>query len=195
MRLEEYGKARAPLLEAIGFRDSVNEPETISYILMSLGSMWALTEKYEDAIAFFSDYLTRHPEDSAAYCGRAEALWYAGRLQEAIRDYSRALELKPSDIPSLSGRGQVLAEVGENGRAGVRFRSRVLEFHSRVLLQHAEHQRADGRTWCRCACSLEIFLNRFHVRFSSLRSHARRCVRFVNGFAVALQKALLVIID
>jgi tetratricopeptide (TPR) repeat protein len=84
---------------------------------MSLGSTWALTEKYEDAIAFFSEYLTRYPEDSAAYCGRAESLWCAGRLQEAIRDYSRALELKPSDIPSLSGRGQVLAEVGENGRA------------------------------------------------------------------------------
>jgi tetratricopeptide (TPR) repeat protein len=117
MRLEEYDKARASLLEAIGSRDSINEPQTISYILMSLASTWLLTDQYEDGVEFFSKYLSRYPEDSAAYCGRAEFLWYAGRLQEAIRDYSRALELKPTDILSLSGRGQVLAEVGENARA------------------------------------------------------------------------------
>jgi tetratricopeptide (TPR) repeat protein len=117
LRLKEYNKARASLLQAIGSRDSINEPLTISYLLMSLSSTWLLTEKYQDGIAFFSEYLSRYPEVSPAYCGRAEALWYTGRLHEAIRDYSRALELKPDDILSLSGRGQVLAEVGENGRA------------------------------------------------------------------------------
>jgi tetratricopeptide (TPR) repeat protein len=117
MRLEEYDEARASLLQAIMARDSINEPETISYVLLSLASTWLLTEQYEDGIAFFSEYVSRFPEDSAAYCGRAEALWYTGRLQEAIRDYSRALELKPGDILSLSGRGQVLGEAGENGRA------------------------------------------------------------------------------
>jgi tetratricopeptide (TPR) repeat protein len=117
MRLQEYDKARAPLLQAIGSRHSINESETISYILMSLSATWLLAEQYEDGIAFFSEYLSRYPDDSSAYCGRAEALWYTGRLQEAIRDYSRALELKPNDILSLSGRGQVLAEVGDHGKA------------------------------------------------------------------------------
>lgn len=117
MRLEEYDQARASLLKAIASRDSINEPETISYILMSLASTWLLTEQYEDEIAFFSEYLGRYPGDSAAYCGRAEALWYSGRLHEAIQDYSRALELKPGDVLSLCGRGQVLTELGENGRA------------------------------------------------------------------------------
>jgi tetratricopeptide (TPR) repeat protein len=117
MRLEEYDKARPPLLQAIGSRDSINEPETISYILTSLGATWLLTERYEDGIAFFSGYIDRYSEDSEAYCGRAEALWYTGRLQDAIRDYSRALELKPNNVLSLSGRGQVLAEAGEHGRA------------------------------------------------------------------------------
>ena len=117
MKLEEYDKARAVLLQAIAFRGDVIDDDTIGYILMSLGSTWALTEQYEDGYTFFSKHLSRYPEDSAAYCARAEALWYAGRLQEAIRDYSRALELKPGDVLSLSGRGQVLAEVGENGRA------------------------------------------------------------------------------
>jgi tetratricopeptide (TPR) repeat protein len=63
------------------------------------------------------DTSTRYSEDSEAYSGRAEALWYTGRLQDAIRDYSRALELKPNNIMSLSGRGQVLGEAGEHGRA------------------------------------------------------------------------------
>jgi hypothetical protein len=47
LRLGEYDKARAPL----------NEPETISYILTSLGATWLLTERYEDGIAFFSRYI------------------------------------------------------------------------------------------------------------------------------------------
>jgi tetratricopeptide (TPR) repeat protein len=117
LKVGEYDKARAPLLTAMGSRDEINEPETIRYILTSLGATWLLTERYEDGIAFFSRYIDRYSEDSEAYRGRAEALWYTGRLQDAIRDYSRALELKPNDIMSLSGRGQVLAEAGEPGRA------------------------------------------------------------------------------
>jgi hypothetical protein len=54
----------------------VSEPETISYALMSLGSTWLLTERYDDGISFFSEYISRYPEDSAAYCQRACALWY-----------------------------------------------------------------------------------------------------------------------
>jgi tetratricopeptide (TPR) repeat protein len=40
-------------------------------------------------------------------------------LHEAIADYTRALELKPNDFLSLSGRGQVLAEDGDGARAMV----------------------------------------------------------------------------
>jgi tetratricopeptide (TPR) repeat protein len=85
LRLKEYNKARASLLQAIGSRDSINEPLTISYLLMSLSSTWLLTEKYQDGIAFFSEYLSRYPEDSPAYCGRAEALWYTVRMEERWR--------------------------------------------------------------------------------------------------------------
>ena len=117
MLLEEYDEARAQLLQTIGSSDSINQPETISYILGSLSATWLLTERYEDGIAFFARYVDRYPEDSEAYRGSAEALWYTGRLQDAIRDYSRALELKPNNVLSLSGRGQALAEAGEHARA------------------------------------------------------------------------------
>ncbi len=42
---------------------------------------------------------------------------WEGRLGEVIRDYSRTLELEPSDFMALSGRGQVFAEAGELRRA------------------------------------------------------------------------------
>ena len=114
---EQYDKARAPLLRAVELRDLLRDAAAIEYILASLDATWLFTERYQDAIAFFSDYISRYPKDSAAYGGRAAALWYTGRLQEAVRDYSHALELSSRDILSLSGRGQVLAELGEHGRA------------------------------------------------------------------------------
>jgi tetratricopeptide (TPR) repeat protein len=114
---EEYEKARALLLPAIASRDRLQDPAVINYILTALETTWLFTERYEDGIEFFSEYISAYPEDSAAYQARAATLWYAGRLQEAIRDYSRALELNPRDIFSLSGRGQVLAEGGDNVRA------------------------------------------------------------------------------
>ncbi len=117
LRLEEYDEARPFLLEVIASRDSINDPDVIAYTLSALDATWLLTERYEDGIAFFSEYINRYPTDPEAHSGRAAALWYLGRHQDAIRDYSRALELKPSHILSLSGRGQVFAEVGEHAKA------------------------------------------------------------------------------
>jgi tetratricopeptide (TPR) repeat protein len=117
LQLEEYDMARASLLRALESRDRLKDARVITYILSGLEATWLFTERYEDGIAFFSEYLGRYPADSAAYSGRAAVLWYAGRLQDAIRDYSRALELNPTHILSLTGRGQVLAEMGENERA------------------------------------------------------------------------------
>jgi tetratricopeptide (TPR) repeat protein len=114
---EDYDKARARLLQGLNFRDDLKDPAAIDYLLTSLGTTWLLTDRYEEGIAFFTGYIERYSSDSAAFCERAAARWYAGELEEAIRDYSRALELKPNDILSLSGRGQVLAELGQSERA------------------------------------------------------------------------------
>jgi tetratricopeptide (TPR) repeat protein len=112
LKLEECDKARALLLQFLRSRDRISDPQMIDYTVMSLGSTWILTDRYDDGISFFSEYISHYPEDAAAYCERASALWYAGRLHEAIRDYSHVLELKPSDILARSGRGQVLSEAG-----------------------------------------------------------------------------------
>jgi len=89
----------------------------IDYILTSLCWTWLVQEQYDEAISFFNKDITKYSGDWAAYCERAAALWYSGRFQESIQDYSRALELKSNNIQSLSGRGQVFAEIGQYQKA------------------------------------------------------------------------------
>jgi tetratricopeptide (TPR) repeat protein len=89
----------------------------LDYVLMALDGTFLMQEKYDEEISFFSDYLGRYPRDSMAYCARAAAFWYSDQLQRATEDYSHVLELKPDHIFALSGRGQVLAEMGESRRA------------------------------------------------------------------------------
>ena len=117
LKLEEYEKARATFLQALDLRDELENSGLLEYVLTGLDTTWLLTEKFDEGITFFADYISRYPDDSAAYCGRAGALWYSGQLEKAIHDYSRMLELAPSNIMALSGRGQVFAEMGSNEKA------------------------------------------------------------------------------
>ena len=114
---KKYDKARELLLQAIKHRDKIEDRAVADYLLQSLELTWLFTDKYEEAISFFSEYIKHYPHDLAASRGHAAALWYSGKLQDAIREYSHALELKSKDILSLSGRGQVLADLGESTRA------------------------------------------------------------------------------
>ncbi len=113
---QDYEDARQVLLSALRLRDRLVDRKTINWILASLGSTWLFQERFDEQIAFFSEYIVSYPLDCAAYRQRAEALWYSGQLRKAIEDYSRAIELEPTDLESRSGRGQVLAEIGENDR-------------------------------------------------------------------------------
>jgi tetratricopeptide (TPR) repeat protein len=114
VELEEYEKACAGCLRALDFRTELQRSGLLEHVLYSLSAIWLLQERYGEVIAFFSQYIERYPDDAAAYTARAGGLWYLGQLKEAVSDYSRALELKPSNIVSLSGRGQVLAEMGNH---------------------------------------------------------------------------------
>jgi tetratricopeptide (TPR) repeat protein len=114
---QNYEKAREVLLPAVKLRDRVQDGKTIDWILTSLASTWLFQDRFEEQIAFFADYISHHPNDCAAYRERAAALWYSGKLREAVEDYSHAIKLEPTDLQSRSGRGQVLAELRENEEA------------------------------------------------------------------------------
>lgn len=117
IKREQYDQARAVLLQALKFRDEIKDPAAIDYLLMLLGSTWLFTEMYGEGIRFFSDYIDHYSEDAAAYRERASIRWYGGELDGAVEDYSRVIALKQGDILSLSGRGQVLAELGQGANA------------------------------------------------------------------------------
>lgn len=112
LELEEFEQARSILLQALQFRADVHDHSAIDDLLRYLGATWLFTEKYEEQIAFFTDYVSRHPEDAAAYHELGSGYWYLERYEEAIHNYSRALELDPKDFVSRSSRGQVFAEAG-----------------------------------------------------------------------------------
>src|SRR5258708_6091250 len=117
LQLAEYEKSRDACLRVLEFRNELQRSGLLEYVLNALAAGWTFQERFHEEIVFFSQYIENHPGDAAAYSARAGALWYLGQLQQAISDYSRALELKPSHIESLSGRGQVFAELGNHEKA------------------------------------------------------------------------------
>ena len=76
-----------------------------------------LTDEYSGAIEFFSECISRRPDDVAAHLYLGAALWYSGELEKANDVFSRALLLSPQDSNLLSSRGQILVEIGEYDKA------------------------------------------------------------------------------
>jgi tetratricopeptide (TPR) repeat protein len=113
----DYLGARELLVKALEQRNEIKDPAVLNWLLACLAWTWTVTEQYRDSTEFFSDYITRHPNDVIAYTLRAGSLWYSGELLQAIDGYSRALEMDARHILAHMGRGQVFAECGEFSRA------------------------------------------------------------------------------
>jgi len=114
---ENYVEARGVLLRALEHKNEIENPALLEWILTWLYVTWEKTEEHQESATFFSEFLARNPDYVLALQLRAESYWYGGALKEAIADYTRSLELKPNDAGALSGRGQVLMECREFGRA------------------------------------------------------------------------------
>jgi len=114
---KEYDESRLLMLELLREPDESRPPATTEWILAVLPFTWLWQEKYAEQIEFLTEYIARHPDAPHGYRGRAPALWHLGRLQEALADYSRALQIEPRCMATLCNRGQLLAEMGEFERA------------------------------------------------------------------------------
>ena len=114
---EHYVEARDLLLRALQHENDIDNPALLEWIVSVLFITWEQTEEYDEATTFFSAFIDRHSDSALGFDLRAASHWYAGRLQEALADYTRAIELKPNYALALSGRGQVLMECGEFGQA------------------------------------------------------------------------------
>jgi tetratricopeptide (TPR) repeat protein len=117
LKVEDYDKARATFLQTLEYRDELIKSGFLEYVLTALNATWVLKEEYDEGIAFFSEYIRRYGSEPGAHFGRGANLWYLGRLEEALPDYSRALELDPNHILAHCGHGQVLAEMGRHNEA------------------------------------------------------------------------------
>lgn len=118
LELKNFGEARLRLLEPLEYREQIKDRSLLVATLNYLGATWWLQDQqHDEGIKFFSDYIGRYPEEAEAYSQRATILWYAGKPEEAVSDYSRALKSVPNDIFALSGRGQALVEIGKYSEA------------------------------------------------------------------------------
>ena len=71
-------------------------------------------EDYQQAIARAAEAIHAAPACGPAYLLRTAAYWYTEHHVEALDDYNRVLELEEEpSFATLSGRGQVYAEMGE----------------------------------------------------------------------------------
>jgi tetratricopeptide (TPR) repeat protein len=112
-----YIEARGLLLRTLEYKSEIQNPILVEWILISLSRTWEETEEYQKWTDFFSDFIAQNPNEALAYHLRAESHWYGGSLNEAIADYSRALELNPKDASAFLGRGQVFMECRDFSRA------------------------------------------------------------------------------
>jgi tetratricopeptide (TPR) repeat protein len=151
IKYKEYEKARRILLAILDSREGIKDAATRGWIVSAVAATWLFQEQFSEQIIFSSDYVSRYPDDYLGYRVRAEAFWYEDRLSDAIRDYSRAIELNATDILSRSGRGQVLAELGRSTDA-----IGDLDFALQLLdtVRNTDRTRLE---WCR---NIEAFVRR-----------------------------------
>jgi tetratricopeptide (TPR) repeat protein len=105
-RIEKWSDAIKGLQQAIAVRPSAAEQ------YQQLGKPVA-----ERAISYFNNQLQRGGNQSDLYRQRGLAYQFLGKDDEAIRDYTAALNKDPDDCETLTRRGQGFARKGDHGSA------------------------------------------------------------------------------
>lgn len=80
------------------------------------GNRRLLTGDHDAAVSYYSRLLRRHPT-TEAYTNRGAAHFMAGRMKEAINDYSQALKLDGSNLKAYNNRGVVYYRLNDMEQA------------------------------------------------------------------------------
>jgi tetratricopeptide (TPR) repeat protein len=97
---EQRNLAIADYSRLFALIEQVPPPEAQLYIAhrvvicLGRGKLYALEERYEEALADFDDVLAHDPGCAEAYSARGLACAYWGRGEQALSDCNRALELE-----------------------------------------------------------------------------------------------------
>jgi tetratricopeptide (TPR) repeat protein len=108
---EEY--ARAALSLYIMTEEGYSAARTLTF----LAEIRYLKGDYTGAIDLNGQAAERLPGDTAALTGLAYAEWRAGSAADAEVTFSRVLHWDSDNVPALSGRGQVRADLGNYASA------------------------------------------------------------------------------
>ena len=112
---------------------------------ISLGRYLLKVQRYADAIVVYDELIGARSKDSQLYHNRGVARLHTGKLDPAIADFNRAIELNPGDAESYNSRGVAWFYKGAYDRASQDF-SRAIELNPRFT--RAYNQLA----WLLAAC-------------------------------------------
>jgi tetratricopeptide (TPR) repeat protein len=101
--------------------DALSTVEMVNGKSLWLGLAWIEKDevvRLEDAPAYFTEYLQLHPDDAAwAYSGRGTAWIGKKEYENAIKDYTEAIRLRPNDATIYNNRGWAFARAGDDEKA------------------------------------------------------------------------------
>lgn len=108
----------------------IGEYSTASRSYARAGIMLVMAGETERAIKYFSDGISRYPNDGrylptpqeSLYYGRGRIFFLKGRIAEAIADFSKAIEVKPKMRGLHTARGMAFFAAGDFARAADDFR-------------------------------------------------------------------------
>lgn len=83
----------------------------------SLGRLALLQGHWLKADSALSEAIRLSPSQPAAYANRATARWHLGRMQAALRDYTMAIDIKPSMTEALHNRALLYRQMHNEASA------------------------------------------------------------------------------
>ncbi|MEP7012163.1 MAG: tetratricopeptide repeat protein [Acidobacteriota bacterium] len=113
------------------------ENATSHFNLASLLAQRNTSPERQEALTHVEAYLAAHPEDGEAHRLRAQLLRDAGRLEDALLEYARAIELTPGDETARLGEAETLVRLSRYAEARKKLDEGLNQIPGSGLLSHA----------------------------------------------------------
>lgn len=126
--------AEADFIESARIKSGGKKPETPKTPPVNTGSdqdfdlglKALLAKNYEQAVAYYTRYLSKYPNNPDAYYNRGLANYSLQKTDSAVYDYTKALELNPKYVNAYINRGLTFAKQGNTDLAIRDYTSAIL---------------------------------------------------------------------
>lgn len=112
LQAADSDKKARPVVDAIWniwlAADGINTSRDMRYGIDAMNA-----RQYGLAVSVFTKLIQRRPDFAEAWNKRATVYFLAGRLDEAVADCVKVLDLEPRHFGALAGLGQIYAQRGE----------------------------------------------------------------------------------